>query len=138
MEKKYFWLQLVVGFIFLLGGLFIYGLGRMNMMGDRSPGSDTLWICAVGIMFIVTSTCGNFFKKTKQQEIEEKDERNIAIARRAKANAFDTMVFLFAIVIILLNFIGNLDTVTFFVLVGAYFSVQIVFIVSLWYFEKKM
>ncbi len=39
-------------------------------------------------------------KAKKQKEIAEKDERNVVIAYRAKAKAYDMMFFMFAVLII--------------------------------------
>jgi len=42
----------------------------------------------------------------KQLEIDRKDERNVAIANRAKAKAYDMMVFVFGALIIAISLMG--------------------------------
>jgi uncharacterized membrane protein len=137
MKKIFFWLEMIVGFIFFMGGLLTYGLGKLNILNVQPAGFGVWGIVIVGIMLIVFATFDNF-KKTREQKIEETDERNIAISHRAKANAFNVMTLLFAIALVVLDYTGRFDTVSFFVLLAVFAVVQIVFVVSLWYFQKKM
>lgn len=58
----------------------------------------------------------------KQQEIEQKDERNQEIANRAKAKAYDAMVFVFGALMVTFALMG-LDLVPVLLLVGAYLYV---------------
>ena len=59
----------------------------------------------------------------RQKAIEEGDERNIQLALRAKAKAFDLMVFVFAA--LLLTFaLMKVDLTAILLLVGAYLLVQ--------------
>lgn len=58
----------------------------------------------------------------KQQEIEQKDERNQEIANRAKAKAYDAMVFVFGALMVAFALMG-LDLVPVLLLVGAYLYV---------------
>jgi hypothetical protein len=55
----------------------------------------------------------------KQIEIDKKDERNLAIANRAKAKAYDMIVFLFGALILAFALMG-IDKTTIFLLVFAY------------------
>jgi len=55
----------------------------------------------------------------KQLEIEKKDERNLAIANRAKAKAYDMMVFVFGALITALALMG-IDLTMVLLLVCAY------------------
>jgi uncharacterized membrane protein len=137
MKKIFFWLEMIVGFIFFMGGILTYGLSKLNILNVQPVGFGVWGIVIVGIMLIVFATFDNF-KKTREQKIEETDERNIAISHRAKANAFNVMTLLFAIALVVLDYTGRFDTVSFFVLLGVFAIVQIVFVVSLWYFQKKM
>jgi len=58
----------------------------------------------------------------KQQEIEQKDERNQEIANRAKAKAYDAMVFVFGALMVAFALMG-MDFVPVLLLVGAYLYV---------------
>lgn len=55
----------------------------------------------------------------KQLEIDQKDERNLAIANRAKAKAYDMMVFVFGALIISFALM-DIDLILLFLLVFAY------------------
>ncbi|MCE5187861.1 MAG: DUF6442 family protein [Eubacteriales bacterium] len=58
----------------------------------------------------------------KQQEIEQKDERNQEIASRAKAKAYDAMIFVFGALMVAFALMG-IDLVPVLLLVGAYLYV---------------
>ena len=53
----------------------------------------------------------------KQLKIEEKDERNIALANAAKARAYELMMWLYAISISLLGLFNIISVLAFFYLV---------------------
>ncbi|MBP1963019.1 DUF6442 family protein [Paenibacillus aceris] len=59
----------------------------------------------------------------KQIEIEKKDERNLAIANRAKAKAYDMIVFLFGALILAFALMG-IDKITVLILVFAYLFIH--------------
>lgn len=58
----------------------------------------------------------------KQKEIEENDERNVAIANRAKAKAYDTMVYIFGALMLSFALMG-VDMAAVLLLVCAYLFV---------------
>ena len=58
----------------------------------------------------------------KQMEIEEKDERNIAIKNSAKAKAYDMMIFVFGTLMIFLALM-NVDMMVILMLVTSYLFV---------------
>lgn len=58
----------------------------------------------------------------KQMEIEQKDERNIAIQNSAKAKAYDMMIFVFGALIISLALM-NIDMIVILILVTSYLFV---------------
>ena len=58
----------------------------------------------------------------KQMEIEQKDERNIAIQNSAKAKAYDMMIFVFGALIISLALM-NVDMMVILILVTSYLFV---------------
>ncbi|MGO4547773.1 hypothetical protein AB4Z29_23560 [Paenibacillus sp. 2TAB23] len=90
----------VAGVILLAGGLyFIKTIEESQGMLRALP-----YICfglGCGIFghgmgeIIVSRAMKNIPAAVKQLEIDKKDERNLAIANRAKAKAFDMMVFMF-------------------------------------------
>lgn len=77
-------------------------------------------------------------KKTREQEIEAKDERNIALGNAAKATGFEVFTSLFSIAILILALLGYMNTVSFFTLFAAFFIGQSAFIGRLWYLHKNM
>lgn len=59
----------------------------------------------------------------RQQQIEVEDERNIQLAQRAKAKAFDLMIFVFG-ALLLAFALMQVDLTAILLLVGAYLLVQ--------------
>ena len=68
----------------------------------------------------------------KQLKIEEKDERNIALANAAKARAYELMMWLYAISISLLALFNIISVLAFFILLSVFAICQIYFIIRLW------
>lgn len=96
-------------------GLFGHGMG--NMISERAIRKDP-----------------NFMKKL---DIEKNDERNIAIANRAKGKAFDMMTFVFGALILSFGLMG-VDTIALLLLVFAYLSVHGFAIYYRFKFDKEM
>ncbi len=82
-------------------GLFGHGMG--NIISERVVRKDP--------------------KLKKQMEIEEKDERNIAITCHAKAKAYDMMTFVYGALMISFPLMG-VDMVVVLLLVASYLFVQ--------------
>lgn len=61
-------------------------------------------------------------EEAKRIEIETKDERNVMIANQAKAKAYDSMVFIFGDLLIVLALL-NIDMVVILMLVSCYLLV---------------
>lgn len=76
-------------------------------------------------------------KLQKQMEIEENDERNIAITNKSKAKAYDLMTFVFGIVMLIFALM-NIDMVAILLLVAAYLLVHIYAIYYRLKYEKEM
>lgn len=74
----------------------------------------------------------------KQLKIEEKDERNIALANAAKARAYETMMWLYAISISLLALFNIISVFAFFILLSVFAICQIYFIIRLWKYHKEL
>ena len=87
MKKTLANLSIALGLIILLGGLLSYGLGINNIIPVPRPDLIVSGTTLIGIIFIVSGTCDLFVKKTREMEIEEKDERNIALGNAAMAEA---------------------------------------------------
>ena len=73
----------------------------------------------------------------KQMEIEKNDERNIAVANKAKAKAYDIMLYIFAALMIAFALMG-IDLAPILLLVAAYLFVVGFFIFYLNKYNKEM
>lgn len=138
MKKGLLILLTVAGAIILLGGLLAYGLGVHEIVPVKRPDLLVVGTTLIGIFLIITGVCDLFIKKSKEIEIEEKDERNVALSNAAMASGFKTMSVAIAIAIFGLIFTGNMTVVPCFIIIGAYAIGQIVFIVRLWHLNKTM
>lgn len=74
----------------------------------------------------------------KQMGIEQKDERHMALADAAKARAYELMMCLYAIAIVLLAVFDVISLLAFFALLGTFALCQIYFIFRLWKYHKEM
>lgn len=70
-------------------------------------------------------------------EIEKNDERNIAIAEKAKSRAFDMMTFVFGALMLSFAIMG-IDMTAVLLLVGAYLLVEIYAVYCRCRYEKEM
>ena len=73
----------------------------------------------------------------KQMEIEQKDERNIAIQSQAKAKAYDLMIFVFGALMIALALM-NVDMMVILMLVSCYLFVIVYSVYCRVKYEKEM
>ena len=137
MKRKVLILELVAGMIIFLGGLFTYGLGVHKFIDVPRPDLIVVGTSLIGILLILMGS-DMFAKKTKEMEIEEKDERNIAIRNSAMASGFQTMTTLIVLVLFALIFTGYMNEVSCFSIIGAIVVGQIVFVLRLHYLEKHM
>ena len=80
----------------------------------------------------------NEIDELKRLEIEQKDERNISLGNAAKARAYELMMWLYSITIVLLAFFDVITLSAFFILLGIFVVCQIYFIFRLWQYHKKM
>ena len=137
MKKILHNISLVLGFILLLGGLLSYALnkhGYVNIGFEKLP----IVIIIFGIGFIVGGSCELFIKLSRKAQIEANDERNIMIAKTAKALAFDVMVVIFAIAIVVLVLFDLITMAAFIALFSVYGICQIIFVYNLWVLQKKL
>lgn len=73
----------------------------------------------------------------RQIEIEKNDERNVLIAEKSKAKAYDLMIYLFAAMLIIFSLMGA-DKLQLVVLVAIYLSLQIYELYWKSKFESRM
>ena len=73
----------------------------------------------------------------RQKEIEEKDERNIAISSRAKAKAYDIMTFVFGALMVSFALMG-VDMIPILLFVFTYLFIQGYAIYYRCKYEKEM
>lgn len=138
MKKGVLTLMVVAGMIVLLGGLLTYGLGINEIVPVPRPDLIVTGTSLLGISLIVSGACDLLGKKTKEMQIEEKDERNIALGNAAMASGFKAMNVAISVSIFALIFTGYMTVVPCFAIIGGFAIGQIVFIVRLWYLHKTM
>ncbi|WP_312648393.1 DUF6442 family protein [Aminipila sp.] len=73
----------------------------------------------------------------KQLEIDRNDERNIAIGNRAKAKAYDMMIFVFGALLFAFALMG-IDMITILLMVFAYLFITIYGIYYRFKYDKEM
>ncbi len=96
-------------------GVFGYGMG--NLVSDKA--------------------IQNYPDIKRQKEIEEKDERNIAISSRAKAKAYDIMTFVFGALMVSFALMG-VDMIPILLFVFTYLFIQGYAIYHRCKYEKEM
>ena len=138
MKKTLANLSIALGLIILLGGLLSYGLGINNIIPVPRPDLIVSGTTLIGIILIVSGTCDLFVKKTREMEIEEKDERNIALSNAAMASGFKVMNISISVSLFILIFTGYMTVVPCFTIIGAFTIGQLAFILKLWHLQKKM
>ena len=73
----------------------------------------------------------------RQIQIDKNDERNILIAEKSKAKAYDLMIYLFASLLIIFSLMG-VDKLAIIMIVAIYLSIQIYALYWRYKFESKM
>lgn len=120
MKKTLANLSVAVGLIILMLGLLTYGFGINYILPVPRPDLVVYGSTLIGIIFIVSGACGLFTKKTKEMEIEEKDERNIALGNAAMASGFKVLSVSIAMSLAALIFSGYMTVVPCFTIIGAF------------------
>lgn len=138
-NTKHQLVTLSVGVVSLLFGIFgIYknpaASGNEARLLGMFTGFGAAWI-VVGIVFLLRSKYMSK-EKLKQEEINLKDERNIQIYRAAYTNANFACMIIFALMAFV--FVGLGYQVPGIIAVGALWVQAAVFLVSVFYFNKKM
>ena len=133
MKKGSLILMIIAGMFIWLGGLLTYGLGVNDIIPVPRPD-----LIVVGTSLIASGACDLFGKKTKEMQIEENDERNIALGNAAMASGFKAMNVTISVALFALIFTGYMTVVPCFTIIGAFTIGQIVFIIRLWHLHKTM
>ncbi|MFB9973298.1 hypothetical protein FPQ10_05715 [Allobacillus sp. SKP2-8] len=123
MNLRLFWsLEVVGGLLVVLGAAL--GIIGIDKIGVTLPQGDyaAFAIVFMGVFLIMIATVPILYEKnkTKQQRIEEKDERVIAIYQTAKVKTFNLMAVSIPFVLIGLALFGFMNKVSFFTLGGLY------------------
>lgn len=79
----------------------------------------------------------NYKELERQIQIDKNDERNILIAEKSKAKAYDLMIYLFASMLIIFSLMG-VDKLAIIMIVAIYLSIQIYALYWRSKFENKM
>ncbi len=137
MKQKIQKAELFTGVIILLGGLLTYGLGINQLLPVPRPDLVVYGTTLIGVMLILMG-CDIFSKPTKEMQILENDERNIAITNTSMAYAYKVTISLLVLVLFALIFMGYMSKVVFFSIAGVIAIGQITWVVTAHYLEKKM
>ena len=136
------WVLVFLGLALVLTGLYLH----------KSIDSVNKTVLAIPYLFIGVGCgvlghfMGNIIKcfSTKnneeiirQLEIDKNDERNILIAEKSKAKAYDLMTYLFAAMLIMFSLMG-VDKLQIIILVAIYLSIQVYAVFWRSKFEKQM
>ncbi len=136
------------GIIAMIGALVLgTGLVLVKIMGDATGVMEALPYVLVGIGsgvfghgasgLIAGKAIAKDAKLQKQLEIESKDERNITIANKAKAKAYDFMTMVFGV--LMLSFaLMNVNMTEILLLVAAYLLVHGYGMYYRFKYEKEM
>ncbi|WP_080843935.1 hypothetical protein [Cytobacillus gottheilii] len=126
MKDKFTWLITIIGFLLLITGIILTIVGsevldihfvRNDLVPIGLVGSGFMLLFG-GIMVILDKKY-----KTKEDSIQENDERNIRIKQSAKAKAFDLLIVLFCFGLFTLALFGYMNKTSFFSLLGLYLLV---------------
>ena len=131
MKHKIQKVELFIGVIIFLGGLLTYGLGVHQLLPVPRPDLVVYGTTLIGIILIFMG-CDIFSKPTKEMQILENDERNIAITNASLANAYKVTLTLFALV-----FMGYMSKVVFFSIAGVIAIGQITWVITARYLDKN-
>lgn len=129
--------ELVAGMVILLWGLLTYGLGVHTVIPVPRPDLIVYGTTLIGLMLVLQG-CDLFSKPTKEMQILEKDERNVAITRASGAYAYQVTLFLLVLALFALIFTGYMNKVVFFTIVAVIGVGQLAWLLAARYLEKRM
>lgn len=121
--------------VWIVVGVVLWGIAVLLLR--QNPGNSGFWralpyVCLGVGAGLLGQSIGQMVQRkalqsdpelARQQEIEAGDERNIQLAQRAKAKAFDLMVFVFSALLLVFALMG-VDLTAILLLVAAYLLVQ--------------
>ena len=121
--------------VWIVVGVVLWGIAVLLLR--QNPGNSGFWralpyVCRGVGAGLLRQGIGRMVQRkdlqsdpelSRQQEIEAGDERNIQLAQRAKAKAFDLMVFVFSALLLVFALMG-VEMTALLLLVAAYLLVQ--------------
>lgn len=121
--------------VWIVVGVVLWGIAVLLLR--QNPGNSGFWralpyVCLGVGAGLLGQGIGQMMQRkalqsdpelARQQEIEAGDERNIQLAQRAKAKAFDLMVFVFGALLLVFALMG-VEMTALLLLVAAYLLVQ--------------
>lgn len=121
--------------VWIVVGVVLWGIAVLLLR--QNPGNSGFWralpyVCLGVGAGLLGQSIGQMVQRkalqsdpelARQQEIEAGDERNIQLAQRAKAKAFDLMVFVFSALLLVFALMG-VEMTALLLLVAAYLLVQ--------------
>lgn len=122
--------------IFITGFILNFNKAESNLV--NIDGIGYIIFSVIPIFLIVFGVLDIFSKKTKEEIIEEKDERNIKINSLSKASGFNFMTIAYAITIITLYSFKYIDFRVFGILALVYSLSQFIYVFKLISYNKSM
>ena len=136
-----------ISLTFLGIGLIALGLiiNKNNLSPNKMINIISYISIAIGCVFFghfMKNIIKHFSLKNNEElvrkiEIDENDERNVLIAEKSKARAYDMMIYMFAALILIFSLMG-INKLTIIFLVVAFLSMQLYALYWRFAFEKKM
>ena len=138
MRKRLYQILTVVGVCVMLLGIVLYFLAGHGWSIPLARPDLAPWgVSFLGIIMIVCGSTELLTKKTKEEEINERDERNIALHNAAMATAFEVMNLFFGIGLVALAMLGYMNLVSFFTLIILYLLSNAIYVLRLRRLEKE-
>lgn len=119
MNKKLSIALIVFGITIIVGGLITHFSGVNTQLPIPRPDIFAIGTSIVGYMLALLGSEG-FESKTEEEQIEENDERNKFIKNKSLAFAYKLFSVLFMVAIFLLIFMGYMNEISTFTLLGVF------------------
>ncbi len=138
-HKTMIWI-LSAGVFLILAGLAVYGMGVYKFLPVPRPDLAVAGMALIGSILALAGACLllDSRMKTKEMEIEEKDERNVMIQTAALAYAFICMYAALFLVVFALVFTGYMNVVSCFSIMGVLILGAGAYFFKFWDLQKKM
>lgn len=139
MRKNIYRGLMILGAVLTCAGILLFAVQPPSLAAIFiRPDLVPFGISFLGIMLLLTGWTEVFYKKTRQEEIEEKDERNAAIVQGAMAAAFEAMNLLLGIALVTLAILGYMNHVSFFTLIICYLAANCVYLLRLRQLNREL